>query len=68
MNKLTVVLLLGCLLTVPASAQQGGRDQQAPPTVAGFVRNLYMGVKNDIVRSGEKMPEYCDTGGLLDAP
>ena len=57
MNKLTVVVLLGCLLTVPASAQQGGQGQQAPPTVAGFVRNLYMGVKNNIVRSGEKMPE-----------
>ena len=57
MNKLTVVLLLGGLLTVPASAQQGGQGQQAPPTVAGFVRNLYTGVKNNIVRSGEKMPE-----------
>jgi uncharacterized damage-inducible protein DinB len=57
MNKLTVVVLLGCLLTVPTSAQQGGQGQQAPPTVAGFVRNLYMGVKNNIVRSGEKMPE-----------
>jgi len=53
MNKLMVVVLLGCLLTVPASAQQGGQGQQAPPTVAGFVRNLYMGVKNNIVRSGE---------------
>jgi len=57
MNKLSVVLLLGCLLTVPAPAQQGGQGQQAPPTVAGLVRNLYMGVKNNIVRSGEKMPE-----------
>jgi len=57
MNKLMVGVLLGCLLTVPASAQQGGQGQQAPPTVAGFVRNLYTGVKNNIVRSGEKMPE-----------
>ncbi len=57
MNKITVVVLLGCLLTVPASAQQAGQGQQAPPTVAGFVRNLYMGVKNNIVRSGDKMPE-----------
>jgi len=57
MKKLGVVVLVGCLLTVPASAQQGGQGQQAPPTVAGFVRNLYMGVKNNIVRSGEKMPE-----------
>jgi uncharacterized damage-inducible protein DinB len=55
MNKLTVVALLGCLLAIPAAAQQGG--QQAPLTVAGFVRNLYMGVKSNIVRSGEKMPE-----------
>ncbi len=55
MNKLTVVALLGCLLAIPAAAQQGG--QQAPLTVAGFVRNLYMGVKSNIVRSGDKMPE-----------
>jgi uncharacterized damage-inducible protein DinB len=57
MNKLTVIVLLGCLFAVPASAQQGGQAQQAPPTVAGFVRNLYMGVKNNIVRAGDKMPE-----------
>src|SRR4029079_16615005 len=31
--------------------------QQAPPTAAGFLRNLYNGNKNNILRSAEKMPE-----------
>jgi uncharacterized damage-inducible protein DinB len=61
MNKLIVgvlcVVSLGCLLAVPAAAQQGGQGQQGPPTVAAFVRNLYMGGKNNIIKSGIKMPE-----------
>jgi uncharacterized damage-inducible protein DinB len=55
MNKLIVGVLLGCALALPAAAQQGG--QQGPPTVAGFVRNLYMGGKNNITKSADKMPE-----------
>lgn len=51
--KLFVVALLGLWLAVPAAAQQG----QQPPTVAGYLRNAYTGNKNNIQRSGEKMPE-----------
>jgi uncharacterized damage-inducible protein DinB len=54
MNKLFVVALLGSWLASPAAAQQG---QQAPPTVAAYVRNAYTGNKGNILRSGEKMPE-----------
>jgi len=57
-----ILALLGVLLVVPASGQQpagqsAGLGQQAPPTVAGAVRNFYNGIKNNILRSGEKMPE-----------
>lgn len=53
MNK-WIVMALGLLAVVPATAQQG---QQAPPTVAAFVRQLYMGVQRNIVASANKMPE-----------
>jgi len=39
---------------VSAAAQQA---QQPPTTVAAYVRNAYMGVRNNILRSAEKMPE-----------
>ncbi len=42
------------LAALPAAAQQ---NPQEPPTVASFVRNLYMGRKSELVRSAEKMPE-----------
>src|SRR5271169_5277478 len=57
-TKLGILALLGTSLVVPAVAQQpGGQNQQSPPTVAGAVRNFYNGIKNNITRSGEKMPE-----------
>ena len=52
------LVLLGTFLVASAFAQQpSGQNQQPPPTVAGAVRNFYNGIKNNIVRSGEKMPE-----------
>lgn len=48
------VALLAMAFALPAAAQGG---PQAPPTVAGAVRNFYNGIKNNIIRSGEKMPE-----------
>jgi uncharacterized damage-inducible protein DinB len=53
MNK-CVVVLLGFSLALPGAAQQ---TQQPPATVAAYVRNAYMGNKNNILRSAEKMPE-----------
>jgi len=56
--RLGILALLGTSLVLRAVAQQpGGQSQQAPPTVAGAVRNFYNGVKNNLIRSGEKMPE-----------
>jgi uncharacterized damage-inducible protein DinB len=49
----TVLLLLA--IGVPAVAQQGA--PQGPPTVTGFLRNLYNGNKNSVLRVAERMPE-----------
>src|SRR3984957_2863256 len=57
MNRLIVIALLGCLLGGPVGEQQGGGGRKAPPTFTDFVRALYNGVKNNIVKSGEKIPE-----------
>src|SRR5207302_10428674 len=56
LNRIFAFVLLGSALAVPAIAQQG-QAPAGPPTVAAFVRNLYMGNKNNIVRSADKMPE-----------
>ena len=58
-TRLGIFTLLCASLVVPAVAQQpGGQTQQPPtPTVTGAVRNFYNGVKNNIIRSGDKMPE-----------
>jgi uncharacterized damage-inducible protein DinB len=53
MKKCLVVMLCALAFALPAAAQQA----PPPPTVAGYVRNAYMGNKNNILRSGDKMPE-----------
>jgi hypothetical protein len=53
MKKYLVVMLCGLAFALPTAAQQA----PPPPTVAGYVRNAYMGNKNNILRSGDKMPE-----------
>lgn len=55
MHKAFAVTVLAAALASPLFAQQAA--PQAPPTVAGFLRNLYNGNKNNILRSAEKMPE-----------
>src|SRR5258708_2713273 len=65
MNRLLVLALLGSALAAPALAQQG-QQPQAPPTTSAFLRNMYMGNKNNIVRSAEKVPE--DLYGLRPGP
>ena len=52
-----LALLAGCLIA-PAMAQQAEtKPAMPPPTVAGAVKNFYNGIKNNITRSGDKMPE-----------
>ena len=63
-KRLFAIALLGTLVAAPAVAQQG--QQQAPPTTSAFLRNLYNGNKNNIIRSAEKVPE--DLYGLRPGP
>jgi uncharacterized damage-inducible protein DinB len=42
-------------IAAPGAAQQGA--PQGPPTVTGFLRNLYNGNKNSVIRVAERMPE-----------
>jgi uncharacterized damage-inducible protein DinB len=55
MNNLVVVILLGSLLAIPAGAQTDQQPSANP--LSTWVRNAYMGNRNNIVRSSEKMPE-----------
>ncbi|HEY3160728.1 MAG TPA: DinB family protein [Vicinamibacterales bacterium] len=64
-KRLFVLALLGASLATAAYAQQGPQ-QQAPPTTSAFLRNMYNGNKNNIVRSAEKVGE--DLYGLRPGP
>jgi uncharacterized damage-inducible protein DinB len=57
--RLGIFALLCASFVVPGVAQQPAGQSQPPatPTVTGAVRNFYNGVKNNIIRSGDKMPE-----------
>ncbi len=62
MSKLFVAVLFASLLAIPSAAQPAAQtDQQAAATSANplstWLRNAYMGNRNVIVRSAEKMPE-----------
>jgi len=55
MNRVLSTALLLTVIAAPAVAQQGA--PQGPPTVTGFLRNLYTGNKNSVLRVAERMPE-----------
>jgi uncharacterized damage-inducible protein DinB len=55
MKSLSLSAFLVVFIAAPLVAQQG--QPAAPPTVAGFVRNLYNGNKNNIIRSADKVGE-----------
>ena len=55
LNRILSTGLLVVLVGGPIVAQQGAA--QAPPTVTGFLRNLYMGNKTSVLRAAERMPE-----------
>ena len=64
MNRLFAIAVLGISFAAPAFAQ--GQQAQAPPTTSAFLRNMYNGNKNNILRSAEKVPE--DLYGLRPGP
>jgi len=53
-RALSTVLLL-VTITATAAAQQAA--PQGPPTATGFLRNLYNGNKNNVLRVADRMPE-----------
>jgi uncharacterized damage-inducible protein DinB len=53
-HALSAALLL-VVTAAPGLAQQGA--PQGPPTVTGFLRNLYNGNKNSVLRVADRMPE-----------
>ena len=55
LNRILSASLLVAVVGSPLVAQQGAA--QAPPTVTGFLRNLYNGNKNSVLRVAERMPE-----------
>jgi uncharacterized damage-inducible protein DinB len=55
MHKTLSIAFLAVALATPLAAQQGA--PQAPPTVTGFLRNLYNGNKASILRVADRMPE-----------
>jgi len=54
-NRALSTALLLVAIFAPAAAQQAA--PQGPPTVTGFLRNLYNGNKANVLRNAERMPE-----------
>ena len=58
MRKFVIVVLLGSLLAIPAAAQTGQQSAASSGNpLSTWLRNAYMGNRNTIVKSAEKMPE-----------
>ena len=58
MRKLFIAVLFASLLAIPAVAQTGEQSGANPANpLSTWLRNAYMGNRNVIVRSAEKMPE-----------
>ena len=55
MNRLFVLALLGASLAIPAAAQTGAPPAANP--LSTWLRNAYMGNRNNIVKSADRMPE-----------
>ena len=63
-HKFFVLALLGSLFVIPAAAQQP--PATTPNPLSTWLRGAYMGNRNNIVRSAEKMPE--ENYGLRPGP
>jgi uncharacterized damage-inducible protein DinB len=56
MRNAILGVLFACCLAIPAAAQSGPKDAGADP-LSNSLRNLYKGVRGDVTRAAEKMPE-----------
>jgi len=58
MSKVFIAVLFGFLLAIPSAAQTDQQSGASPANpLSTWLRNAYMGNRNVIVRSAEKMPE-----------
>src|SRR5271167_1647049 len=57
MNKLLVLALLAASLAIPAVAQTAPAQTPQANPLSTWLRGAYMGNRNNIVRTAEKMPE-----------
>jgi uncharacterized damage-inducible protein DinB len=57
MSRLFVLALLGSILAIPAAAQDRPAAAANANPLSTFLRGMYMGNRNNIVKSAEKMPE-----------
>jgi hypothetical protein len=55
MNRIFVLVLLGTSLAMPAAAQTAPAPAANP--LSTWLRGAYMGVRNNIVKSADRMPE-----------
>jgi uncharacterized damage-inducible protein DinB len=54
-NRVLSTAFLLATIAAPVAAQQAA--PQGPPTATGFLRNLYNGNKNNVLRVADRMPE-----------
>lgn len=57
MSRLFVLALLGSILAIPAAAQERPAGAANANPLSTWLRGVYMGNRNNIVKSAEKMPE-----------
>jgi len=57
MSRLFVLALLGSMLAIPAAAQDRPAAAANANPLSTWLRGVYMGNRNNIVKSAEKMPE-----------
>jgi len=55
MNRIFILVLLGTSLAIPAAAQTAPQAPANP--LSTWLRGAYMGVRNNIVKSADRMPE-----------
>jgi len=56
-SRLFALALLGSILAIPAAAQDRPAAAANANPLSTWLRNVYMGNRNNIVKSAEKMPE-----------
>ena len=56
MRNMVFSVLFACLLALPAAAQTGQQNSPNDP-LSTWLRTVYTGNRNNLLRSAERMPE-----------